>query len=318
VERLRDRFQGTLMGVAIGDGLGAPFEGTPCVRPEAVRDVLAQTGALRYTDDAHMTLGVAASLVARRGFDGAHMAETFARNFEAEPWRGYGAGPPRVFRLLRQGVPWDRAGRTLFGGSGSFGNGAAMRVAPVALAYFQDPDRAACVAKQTALITHTHELGVEGAVLQARAIAHLVALTESEPFDPAGFVDLLASSAASAVYREKLRAIKQLLPDVPPEAAARRVGNGIAAHEAVPAALYAFVRHPDSFPEAVSCAIRLGGDTDTIASMTGALAGAKLGASAIPVRWSERVEGASRLRKLADALLALAIQNSAGEARTRA
>jgi poly(ADP-ribose) glycohydrolase ARH3 len=93
-----------------------------------------------------MTLGVAQSLVACRGFNGAHMAEIFARSFEVEPWRGYGSGPPEVFRLLRQGVSWDQAGRTLFSGAGSFGNGSAMRTAPAALFTFPNPGRAAQLA----------------------------------------------------------------------------------------------------------------------------------------------------------------------------
>jgi len=71
-------------------------------------------------------------------------------------------------------------------------------------------------------------------------------------------------------------------------------------HWAVPAALYAFLRHPESFTEAVLYALSLGGDTDTIASMTGALGGAYLGERAIPAVWCERVEGAAHLRDLAD------------------
>ncbi|MBC7106025.1 MAG: ADP-ribosylglycohydrolase family protein [Firmicutes bacterium] len=76
---------------------------------------------------------MAESLVACRGFDGRHMAETFVRNFEREPWRGYGPGPPRIFRRIKHGVPWDRAAEDIYPG-GSFGNGAAMRVAPVVAA----------------------------------------------------------------------------------------------------------------------------------------------------------------------------------------
>jgi poly(ADP-ribose) glycohydrolase ARH3 len=80
----------------------------------------------------------------------------------------------------------------------------------------------------------------------------------------------------------------------------------MATTEALPAALYAFLRHPESFTEAVLYALSPGGDTDTIASMTGALGGAYLGERAIPAVWRERVEGAAHLRDLADALLAIA------------
>lgn len=83
------------------------------------------------------------------------------------------------------------------------------------------------------------------------------------------------------------------------------LGNGIEAHRSVPTALHAFLRHRDSFADAVLFAFSLGGDADTIASMTGALAGAFLGASAIPETWVNGVEGRDELLDLADQLLSL-------------
>ena len=136
------------MGAAVGDALGAPFEGAASVSWSTVEKLEREPGPLRYTDDTHMTLGVARSLVGRRGFDGDHMATLLARNYMEEPWRGYGAGPPQVFHLLSQGVPWDQSGSRLFGGSGSYGNGAAMRVAPVALLGFHDMERVVSLARR--------------------------------------------------------------------------------------------------------------------------------------------------------------------------
>jgi poly(ADP-ribose) glycohydrolase ARH3 len=92
------------------------------------------------------------------------------------------------------------------------------------------------------------------------------------------------------------------------------LGNGIAAYKSVPAALYAFLRYPNSFSAAVTYAISIGGDTDTIASMTGALAGAYLGEKRIPPLWRARVEGAPHLRQLANAILDLVMaQRHRGE-----
>ena len=84
------------------------------------------------------------------------------------------------------------------------------------------------------------------------------------------------------------------------------LGNGIAAFESVPTAIYSFLRCPKSFPEVVSYAISLGGDTDTIASMAGAISGAYLGLGAIPSVWRERLEDVAQLEALADSLLVLA------------
>jgi poly(ADP-ribose) glycohydrolase ARH3 len=234
------------------------------------------------------------------------MAAVFARNFAAEPWRGYGAAPPQVFRLIERGVPWDQASRALFGGSGSFGNGAAMRVAPAALLTFRDLEQVASLARQTAIITHAHELGLEGAVLQASAIALLLQHPPDAPLDGPALLDALRARLQTPLYLQKLERIQALLPDAAREEVIAQLGNGIQAYEAVPTALYAFLRHAASFPQAVAYAISLGGDTDTIASMAGALAGAHLGEQAIPSPWREEVEGATRLRELADALLLLA------------
>ncbi|GAB6274348.1 MAG: hypothetical protein STSR0004_12110 [Peptococcaceae bacterium] len=73
------------MGLALGDALGALFEGRESVSPAEIYAIVEKIKFLRYTDDTHMALGVVESMIACRGFDGRHMAETFVRNFEQEP-----------------------------------------------------------------------------------------------------------------------------------------------------------------------------------------------------------------------------------------
>ena len=304
------RFCGAMLGVAVGDALGARFEGVGSVDPDELAQFASDPGPLRYTDDTHMTLGLARSLIEKQGFDAAHTAEVFARNFEQEPWRGYGSGPPHVFGLMRQGMPWDQAAGSLFGGTGSYGNGAAMRVAPVALFAFRDLDRVARLAQQSGVLTHTHERGVDGAVLQACAVALLLEAEPGRPLHAPALLQQLARRVQTKLFREILELLESLPADLPPPEAALRLGNGIEAFRSVPTALYAFLRHPDSFAGAVLYAIRLGGDTDTIASMTGALSGAYLGEEAIPTGWRERVEDAAELRRLARALFSLRHQPS--------
>lgn len=302
-EVLKSRFRGCLMGVAVGDALGAPFEGGVAVTPEAWRRVAEGDERLRFTDDTHMTFGVAESLLANLGFDGEHMAETFVRDFDAEPWRGYGPGPPQVFARLRKGAAWDEAGRSLFAGQGSFGNGAAMRVAPVGLFHMDDLDQVVDVARKAASITHSHELGMEGAAGQACAVALAVRST-LEDLDPESFIGSLLRHIAVAEMTAAIERVRIVLKDPRPEIVAREIGNGIEALEAVPAALTAFLARPESFADAVAFAILLGGDTDTIGSMTGALSGAFLGEEAIPERWLDRVEGAPSMARVADGLFA--------------
>lgn len=295
---LANRFRGSLVGTAVGDALGAPTEGQAKV-PAAHLDALDHPEHLTYTDDTAMTIGVARSLVDCDGFDGAHMAATMANIYGREPWRGYGAGPPVVFARHQSGVPWDKAATTLFGGEGSFGNGAAMRVAPVGLFACPDPGRAADLARKTAIITHTHPEAVDGAVAQAAAVTLL--LSGADPVDPSPLIAVLIDHVETPVFRSKLAFVGSHLGDRPVGELADVLGTGIAAHTSVVTALACFLTHHDSFPDAVKAAIGLGGDTDTIAAMTGALAGSHLGVAAIPSPWRE-VEGAAELTTLADRL----------------
>lgn len=298
---LSDRFRGSLVGTAVGDALGAPVEGHPRVSHDYLETLLDDPPNLTYSDDTVMTFGVAESLVACGRFEGAHMAQTFADRYGKEPWRGYGAGPPQVFARLARGIPWDEAAKTMFGGEGSYGNGAAMRAAPVALYAYPSQHRAAEIAHQTALITHTHPGGIDGAVCQAVAITALLGQTSTN--GPSEITSVLLSHVQTSVFRNKLMFIDRHIGDRPLDEMANVLGTGIAAPASVPTALACFLAHPDSFTDAVTAAVSLGGDTDTIAAMTGALAGARHGYTAIPEQW-RAVEDASQLISLADSLLA--------------
>lgn len=295
---LASRFRGALIGTAVGDALGAPTEGSASV-PAAHLRGLDEPQRLTYTDDTAMTIGVARSLVECGHFDGAHMAETLAVIYGREPWRGYGAGPPLVFARHQLGVPWDQAAAELFDGQGSYGNGAAMRVAPVALFAYADIDTAAELARQTAIITHTHPEAIDGAIAQAVAITILLA--KIGPAEPSRLTIALLDHVGTSVFKNKLSYAERHIGDRPIGELADVLGTGVTAHSSVVTALACFLSHPDSFPDAVKAAISLGGDTDTIAAMTGALAGVHLGADAIPARWRE-VEGADELTTLADHL----------------
>lgn len=245
-----------------------------------------------------MTIGLAESLVAVGNFDGPDLARRFADNFEGH--RGYGPGAYRVLMALRGGAAWDEAANGLFGGQGSFGNGAAMRVAPVGVLYHDNLPRLRRIAEQQATITHTHVLGKQGAVWQAAAVAGATRLDPAQDFDALAFLDDVTATVGPLElwYGEAVSDIRRLLADPPHshEAVAEVLGNGIEAHESVPAALYAFLANHDSFAEAVFYAVSLGGDADTIGAMTGAIAGAYHGASAIPQEWLAALENGAKGR----------------------
>jgi poly(ADP-ribose) glycohydrolase ARH3 len=309
--RIRAKYRGAILGVAIGDALGSAYEGTPRLLPEEIHYLLTDPHKMRYTDDTAMTIAMAESLIACEGFDPDHMAHTFSDAYWAEPGRGYAAGPPSIFEQMRSGRHWREAARSLYEG-GSFGNGGAMRVSPAALFAAPDLDAVAAVARGSGEITHAHPLGMEGAELQAVALALALASDPKVPLDTNGFIDALLSRARSDDFRSALRAVAELVPFGERDEAVRRLGHGITAIEAVPVAIWCFLRNPDSFVEAVLCAITVGGDTDTIASMACAISGARLGEAAIPEIWRVRIEGRAKLLGIADALHTSAARSGAG------
>lgn len=294
----RDRALGLLLGAALGDGLGAPFEGRLAVEPEELAALEAARGVLAHTDDTALMLPLAEHVARRGGVDRAELAQEFARAWRAEPWRGYGGAVPHVFGLLEAGTPWERASRSTFGGQGSFANGGAMRVAPVALVA-TDLAHAAELGRHSAEVTHAHDDAQRGSALQAAAAY----LALRGGLGPAGVLRELASVVEAPAWRDKLAVVAELLDRrPPPERAAQALGNDVSALGSVPVALLAHLLHLDDPMGAIRYAIRVAGDADTIAAMAGALAGARSGAAALPPELVDRIEARKRLRGLAAAL----------------
>jgi len=299
--KLKSKFLGCLIGAAIGDGLGAWREGRRIAEKEDIASLAERAEDLAYTDDTHMTIGVVESLIQSRDFDGEHMAQTFIKNYEAEPWRGYGPGPPRVFRMIKSGEPWDSAASKIYRG-GSFGNGSAMRVAPIGLLYSNNPAKLKEIAYKSSSITHSHELGKEGAALQAYAVALALNTPSDEEIDREAFLLKLQNFAQTQLYKEKIANTKELLGEQDRARVVAVLGNGIEALNSVPTAIYCFLKQPKSYKDSVIYAISLGGDTDTIASMAGAILGAYLGIEAIPQEWRLKLENKAYIEDLAEKL----------------
>jgi len=305
-EQVRRKFLGSLLGTAIGDAMGASREGRSMVSKHEIGVMARISHRLHYTDDTHMTIGVAESLIECHGVDGAHMAGRFIENYLKEPRRGYGPGPPRVFRLIESGVPWDQAASRIYHG-GSFGNGAAMRVAPIGLFLWNNHAGLREAAYLSSVITHSHILGMEGAAIQAMAVALAVALNPDKPLDTQSFTSHLLDFTTEDVYRAKISKFGSLLehPDER-QKVVEQLGHGIEAFDSVPTAIFAFLAHPKDFASTIIYAVSLGGDTDTIASMAGAISGAYLGMDAIPSEWQEQVENRDYISELAGKLWQLA------------
>lgn len=119
-----------------------------------------------------MTKSVAKCLIEKPAVDYKHMAKLFVIEYFKEPRRGYGQNVVDVFQKLRKDKFADiyKPANEQFGGSGSYGNGAAMRVAPIALFFHNNYKTMLNAVVKSTEITHTNKLGVHGAVLQCIAI----------------------------------------------------------------------------------------------------------------------------------------------------
>ncbi|CAH1241314.1 ADPRHL2 [Branchiostoma lanceolatum] len=375
---LRSRFRGCLAAAVAGDCIGAEFEEG---RSRPIDKILAyvdhvnkQRGReVAFTDDTAMARSVASSLIQCKGFDARDMATRFAKEYKRESGRGYGGNVITVFyRLLEEDLQdVFEPSRQQFDGRGSWGNGGAMRVAPVALYAYGDVEKVKDIAKQTAMITHFNREGYNGAILEALAVHLALKQNKDEDLNVIKFVDTLlekmrivegdeaggsqsegpnigqsedsktgqsedpegdqseeekgskeaaASKEASLPnqpYCAKLEIMKEFLQkeNVSRQDVRDQLGNDIKALNSVPAAIFSFLhcmRSVDDIPtdnaleRTIIYAISLGGDTDTIATMAGAIAGAYYGIEYVPPPWMKACEGANDAVRFADQLYCLA------------
>jgi poly(ADP-ribose) glycohydrolase ARH3 len=309
-DQLMDRFLGATLGTFAGDALGEPVEGWPHraikSRFGLLDTIIREEG--RYTDDTQMMTGILETLLEKKGFDPGVCARRFQENFD--PRRGYGRRIFGVVERIRQGIPWDQVG------TDSFGNGGAMRIAPLGCFYYRDLEALRENAILSARITHNHPEGLAGAVAQATAVGLAVQCSLStEPFNPERFLSGIKAQVIDMDkgFAESLNGIKSVsavlrLDDSKRqtcspedsilkaiEALAGRYELSLRAIESVPAAIGAFLL-THSFREAVVLAVNLGGDTDTIGAMAGAVAGAYYGFSQIPQEWLKALENGTKGR----------------------
>ena len=294
-DQLLDRFLGSALGTFVGDALGEPVEGW------SHRAIYSRFGLLdtmlravgRYTDDTQMMIGILETLLEEKGFVPDVCARKFQENFDHS--RGYGRRIFGVMDRIRQGIPWDQAG------TDSFGNGGAMRIAPIGCFYYADLEAIKANAILSARITHGHPEGLAGAVAQATAVGLAFQYSlSSEPIELEKFLDSITAQMtdidkgfAKALDRIKSISRGSMLELI--EAIAGRYSLSLRAIESVPAAIGAFVL-TDSFQEAVVLAVNLGGDTDTIGAMAGAIAGAYYGYSQMPEEWLSPLENGEKGR----------------------
>jgi poly(ADP-ribose) glycohydrolase ARH3 len=297
---LRDRFKGSAIGTFVGDAMGRVVEGWPASAIRRSFGILEEMADGIYTDDTEMMMGIMEGLLETGWFDPNLTAQKFLHNFN--PGRGYGGRIYGVMDRLRRGIPWNQAG------TDSWGNGGAMRVAPIGFFFYDDPVKLREAAVQSSMITHKHPKGIAGALAQATAVGIATRKgLRGEPIEVKGFIDLIIEDVVEidqemAAQLERIKGIKGGDLRATIDALGAHFYCDVSAIGAVPPAIASFLL-TRGFKDSIVVAVNCGGDTDTLGAMAGAIAGAYYGYSHIPRQWLMPLENDGKGR---DYILSLA------------
>ena len=278
----------SLEGLSVGDGLGERYFTGAADTLIAAR-TLPQS-PWHWTDDTQMALSLVSVLRQRGCVEQDALATNFSEHYDED--RGYGDAMNRLVPMIYLPGLWRRLAPRLFGGEGSCGNGAAMRVAPLGGYFADDVDKAAAQASLSAEVTHTHPEGIAGAVAVAVAAAHAWRLRESTPPTGPEFLALVLPQVPPGQVADGLRLAQSLPPGTSGPDAVRLLGSGYnaTAQDTVPFALWCAGQHLANYEEAVWLTLSGLGDSDTNGAIVGGIVSLFTGVEGIPLTWRKARE----------------------------
>ena len=291
----RARFEGCILGGAIGDAWGSCFENVAVKndpRTFYLGKIERPPPRWMLTDDTWLTLATCEVLSSEKDKDAlacevlspekntAALAAQFLQYFRAGRIAGIGASTLKAMQDLSAGIHWRYAGSS---GEYSAGNGAAMRIAPFA---FWD-NRSRDDIRDACRITHKNEDAYVGALAVVLAIRAAIAATWTTD---TSLFDILIPQLPDTRVRDRLIAIQQLGPAANIKEVAALGNNGYVVNS-VPLALFAASKAAETgMQDMFSAIIDAGGDTDTNASIAGQVAGALLGPTKIPAALLQKLQ----------------------------
>jgi ADP-ribosylglycohydrolase len=284
----REVLEGLATGDALGEACSYSYE---TVRPK-LSGKLPPLGSLRYTDDTEMASAVLEVLVRLGGIDEDVLAWQFRRRYHRDSERGYGKMTRRWLEQTLAGEDWRAVTARAFGG-GSYGNGSAMRVAPVGAWFHDDMAKVVKFATASAVVTHAHPEGIAGAVAVAVATAAAVAGCGRPVEEVAGAIfKATRTYTPEGKTADGIARAQRLGPGAPLREAVAALGNGsdISCMDTVPFCLWNACRCLADYREAIISTIEAGGDCDTNAAIVGAIVAGFTGQNGIPPDWLEARE----------------------------
>lgn len=278
--------------------MGAPFEGGIIEKLAWKLMGKTKSGKMRWTDDTQMSLDLAKSLIANGGLEVNHLSRQFALSYK---WsRGYGSAAAKILKKIKKGKNWQQVNQSIYAG-GSFGNGGAMRSPIIGIFYHNNLKQLLKAAHDSALITHAHPLGIEGAVLIASATSLALNSNSSLEIINGAAVNCKYKNFTSRLSIAQEWLVKKERPSS--SEVVNKLGNGIAAEASCVTSLYIALRFlNDSFENMLNFIIECGGDVDTIAAMAGAIWGARRGSVELPEKSLASLESLKYIKAIAVSL----------------
>lgn len=276
-----ERARLSLEGLSLGDAFGERFF---CLDPERFIDTRALPGApWRWTDDTAMAISIVDVLSSAGAVDQDALAAAYARRYAAEPWRGYGGTAHKILQRIGAGEVWVDVASEVFGGTGSMGNGAAMRVGPLGAYFADDLEAVVEQARASAEPTHMHPEGKAGAIAIALTAAWAARRRAGIGED---LYELVLSRTPASVTREGVASAAQLGACSVRHAVAA-VGNGsnIIAPDTVGFCVWCVSRWPDDYVEAMWNTVSGLGDRDTTCAIVGGVVAQSVGRAGLPAPW---------------------------------
>ena len=276
----------SLQGLSVGDAFGEKF----FLHPDVAENIIASRAipALPwyYTDDTQMALSIYWVLREYGEIKQDELAQSFARRYDSE--RGYGAGMQRLLLNIGDGGKWQDLSSSSFAGQGSYGNGGAMRVAPLGAFFGDDLDLVVEQAIKSAEVTHAHPEGIAGTVAVAVAAAFACKFKESNHLpNKTEFLDSILPYIPDSEVASKVRRARDLEDDISINSAAAILGNGtkVSAQDTVPFALWCAAQYLDNYEEALWLTVSGLGDRDTTCAIAGGIVALYSGVEKIPDAW---------------------------------
>jgi ADP-ribosylglycohydrolase len=283
-----ERMMVSLDGLSIGDALGEMYAYRAHVAPDRLAKNDLPPGPWFHTDDTEMAISIAAVLKSHGYVHQDALSKRFSRRFERDPDRGYGKMTRTQLRENLAGQPWQVTSPRAFGGTGSKGNGGAMRVAPLGAYFADDLNRVVKEAQASSVVTHVHTEGIAGTVATALAAAMAWQLRGVDPAERAKWLfEVVLQLTRESEVRRKILIASQTPAEVQPEHVAKALGCGelVTAPDTVPFCLWVAAHHLNDYPQALATAIRVGGDCDTNAAIVGGIVASSVGREGIPSGW---------------------------------